>query len=93
VIPSYHEGLPIALLEALGYNRNVVASDIPANMEVPLPEECFYELGDVEELAEKMRHFMEKPVQRDFKQIVREHYDWDKIADQTMNVYKSLMAK
>jgi glycosyltransferase involved in cell wall biosynthesis len=36
---------------------------------------------------------MEKPVQRDFKQIVREHYDWDKIADQTMNVYKSLMAK
>ena len=93
VIPSYHEGLPIALLEALGYNRNVVASDIPANMEVPLPEECFYELGDVEELAEKMRHFMEKPVQRDFKQIVQEYYDWDKIADQTMNVYKSLMAK
>ena len=28
-IPSYHEGLPIALLEALSYNLDVVASDIP----------------------------------------------------------------
>lgn len=91
VIPSYHEGLPIVLLEALGYNRNVVASDIPANMEVPLPEECFYELGDVDELAKKMRHFMENPVKCDFRQIVKEHYDWDKIADQTMDLYKSLL--
>lgn len=93
VIPSYHEGLPIALLEALGYNRNVVASDIPANMEVPLPEECFYELGDVDELADKMTLFMESPVQRDFRHIVEYHYDWDKIADQTMDVYKSLVRK
>ena len=93
VIPSYHEGLPIALLEALGYNRNVIASDIPANTEVPLPKECFYELGDVDELAEKMTLFMENPVQRDFKHIVEYHYDWDKIADQTMDVYKSLMKK
>ena len=91
VIPSYHEGLPIVLLEALGYNRNVVASDIPANMEVPLPEECFYELGDVDELAKKMRQFMENPVQRDFKQIVEDHYNWEFIADKTMDLYKSLL--
>lgn len=91
VIPSYHEGLPIALLEALCYNRNVVASDIPANMEVPLPEECFYELGDVDELAKKIRHFMENPVKYDFKQIVKTHYNWDVIADQTMDLYRSLL--
>lgn len=91
VIPSYHEGLPIALLEALGYNKNVVASNIPANMEVPLPEECFYELGDVDELAKKIRHFTENPVKCDFKQIVKTHYNWDVIADQTMDLYRSLL--
>lgn len=31
VIPSYHEGLPIALLEAMSYDLDVLASDIPAN--------------------------------------------------------------
>ena len=92
ILPGFIHGEEL-LLEALGYNRNVVASDIPANMEVPLPEECFYELGDVDELADKMTLFMESPVQRDFRHIVEYHYDWDKIADQTMDVYKSLVRK
>ena len=91
VIPSYHEGLPIVLLEALGYNRNVIASDIPANMEVPLPEECFYELGDVDELAKKIQHFMDNPIERDFKRIVLRYYDWDVIADRTMKLYQILI--
>jgi glycosyltransferase involved in cell wall biosynthesis len=78
-------------LEALGYNRNVIASDIPANMEVPLPAECFYELGDVDELAEKIQNFMKNPIERDFKQIVLRYYDWDVIADRTMKLYQVLV--
>jgi glycosyltransferase involved in cell wall biosynthesis len=45
----------------------------------------------LDELAKKMRHFMENPVKCDFRQIVKEHYDWDKIADQTMDLYRSLL--
>ena len=30
-MPSYHEGLPIALLEALSYHLDVAVSNIPAN--------------------------------------------------------------
>lgn len=36
-LPSSHEGLPIALLEAMSYGVKVVVSDIPANLEVGLP--------------------------------------------------------
>lgn len=31
VMPSYHEGLPIALLEAMSFSLPAVVSDIPAN--------------------------------------------------------------
>lgn len=89
-IPSYHEGLPIVLLEALSHNLNVVASDIPANTEVPLPRECFFKTGDVDELAKKLSEFVNNPVQRNYRQIVEECYNWDKIADQTKEVYESL---
>jgi len=93
VIPSYHEGLPIALLEALSYNRNVIASDIPANTEVPLPKECFFHMGNTEELAGKLVSFMENPAERNFQQIVLENYNWETIADQTLEVYKELVRK
>ncbi len=93
VIPSYHEGLPIVLLEALSYNLNVVASDIPANVEVPLPRECFYPVGDVDALSQKIKLFMESPVQRNYRQVIREHYNWDSIAEQTLEVYESVVRK
>lgn len=37
-LPSSHEGLPIALLEAMSYGVEVVVSDIPANLEVGLDQ-------------------------------------------------------
>lgn len=91
VIPSYHEGLPIALLEALSYNLNVIASDIPANTEVPLPEESFFKTGDVDALAERLRLFANTAGTRNYRGIVEEYYNWDVIADQTMGVYRSIL--
>ena len=92
-IPSYHEGLPIALLEALSYNLDVVASDIPANTEVPLPESCFAKVGDVESLASTIAKHLENQVQENFASIIHEYYDWDKIAEQTACVYRSLVSR
>lgn len=90
-IPSYHEGLPIALLEALSYNLDVVASDIPANTEVPLPRDCFAEVGNVDDLAKTIETRLRNEVQQNFAAIIHEYYDWDKIAEQTAEVYKSLV--
>lgn len=43
VMPSYHEGLPIALLEAMSYDLDVVVSDIPANRLNILEDEDFFQ--------------------------------------------------
>ena len=90
VIPSYHEGLPITLLEALSYNLNVIASDIPANTEVPLPEESFFKTGDVAALTAKLKQFTGSVEIRNYRKIIEEYYNWDRVAEQTMNVYKSI---
>lgn len=89
-IPSYHEGLPIALLEALSYNLDVVASDIPANTEVPLPRDCFAKKGDVDDLAKTIAAHLASEKPNDYSSIIHEYYDWDKIAEQTAVVYREL---
>lgn len=50
-MPSYHEGLPIALLEALSYRLPVIVSDIPANRIAPLAPTDFFSTGSVDDLA------------------------------------------
>lgn len=89
-IPSYHEGLPIALLEALSYNLDVVASDIPANTEVPLPRDCFAKKGNVVDLAETIAAHLTSEKPNDYSSIIHEYYDWDKIAEQIAVVYREL---
>jgi glycosyltransferase involved in cell wall biosynthesis len=46
VLPSYHEGLPIALLEAMSYGLAIIASDIPANKEVELDNISYFKVKD-----------------------------------------------
>ena len=92
ILPSYYEGLPITFLEALSFGLSCIASDIPANQEVGLSEERFFKAGDVQGLAKKMREFIEKPLSDEERQqqinMVAERYDWEKIAERTLEVYK-----
>ena len=87
-LPSSHEGLPIALLEAMSYKVPVVVSDIPANLEVGLPKEDYFLCGDVKALAEKLREVVSKPLKPVDYDMGK--YDWDKIAKQVDDVYKGL---
>lgn len=89
VLPSYHEGLPIALLEAMNSKADVLVSDIPANLEVGLSEESYFECGKVESLENRLKEKLStetKSVEYDMSK-----YNWSYIAQQVKEVYNSLM--
>lgn len=94
VLPSSHEGLPIAMLEALSYGLPVIASDIPANLEVGLPSEHYFPLGDVDALAVRLGEFATQPLtvaaRESRRAWVARRFDWNDIARQTMAVYQAV---
>ncbi|HEE0141962.1 TPA: glycosyltransferase family 4 protein [Citrobacter youngae] len=88
VMPSYHEGLPIALLEAMSYSLPAVVSDIPANLEVQLPSEAYFRVGSLSSLAEKLTAWASAN-SVDYR-VYLQNYDWQEIARKTVNVYHSI---
>lgn len=87
-LPFSHEGLPIALLEAMSYRLPVVVSDIPANKEIGLPDPDYFHCGNVEELASKLQQVIDRPLEH--VEYDMSKYDWEKIAEQTVEVYKRI---
>ena len=87
-LPSSHEGLPIALLEAMSYGVKVVVSDIPANLEVGLPQDDYFHCGNVDELSEKLGKIIEAPLQHVDYDMSK--YDWNQIADEVGEVYQGM---
>ena len=86
VLPSSHEGLPIALLEAMSYDCKVLVSDIPANLEVGLPQDNYFRCGDIADLRAKLDAQLTNPVKPAYDMA---KYDWDCIAGQVEHVYEN----
>lgn len=94
VLPSSHEGLPIALLEAIAYGVPSLASDIPGNREVGLDDDSYFALGDTETLATRLRTLASSPEARAAAvhnyAVIRSRFDWDEIAQSTIAVMESV---
>ena len=88
VLPSFHEGLPISLLEAMSYNVDILVSDIPPNLEIKLPENCYFICGDWNNLTFKLN---EKLSKKEIPSYDLSLYDWNNIALQTLDVYTKLI--
>jgi glycosyltransferase involved in cell wall biosynthesis len=97
VLPSSHEGLPIALLEALSYGLPVLASDIPANLEVGLSAEHYFPLGNVDALADRIRlqsiNGLTLAARESIRAWVAQRYDWQDIAEKTVRLYANCMSR
>lgn len=97
VLPSSHEGLPIALLEALSYGLPVLASDIPANLEVGLPETNYFPLGNVAILAgvlcERAVEQSDGAQRERLRAWVSERYCWTEVAQRTLDTYKKVLRR
>jgi glycosyltransferase involved in cell wall biosynthesis len=62
VLPSYHEGLPRTVLEAMSMGRPILTTNVPGCRETVINGEngWLVEKANVEELAEKMLWFIEE---------------------------------
>ncbi len=91
VLPSYHEGLPIALLEAMSEELDVVVSDIPANRIKELSPDDFFPVGDVDALAAKIGEKLDRHLTP--RRYDLTNYNWDSIAEATVRVYEEVVGK
>jgi Glycosyltransferase len=89
ILPSFHEGLPISLLEAMSYNLDVLVSDIPANIEIKLHKNDYFKCGNWDDLCSKLTQKLTTcapSIQYNLKL-----YNWDHIAEQVKYVYQLIV--
>ena len=88
VLPSHHEGLPIAALEAASFGIPVLLSDITANKDVGLPARNYFPAGDIEALSGKLASDYESL--RVDSTLTADQFNWDAIARATAEVYSQM---
>ncbi len=87
VQPSLYEGFGIPPLEALYLNTDVILSDIPVFKELysEIPD-CFFEVGNVDDLAGKLLHFQPNSRISEIKTPIMKRYNYKKSADRVAEV-------
>jgi glycosyltransferase involved in cell wall biosynthesis len=91
VLPSSHEGQPIAVLEAMSFGCPAILSDIPAHREIGGASARFVPIGDVAVLADRLGEIFCAPRGRRLDAVEHERlmktHDWRQIARRTLDVY------
>lgn len=91
--PSFNEGLPITVLQAMAASRPVLLSAIEAHLELSQNSEIFFKENHVSNLKNKLEEFISwdsekiKKIGEENRRTVIENYNWEKIVTDTISVY------
>jgi glycosyltransferase involved in cell wall biosynthesis len=96
VVPSFAEGLPVVIMEALALSRPVISTYIAGIPELVRPEKCGWLVpaGSVEELATALRSVLQTPVEklaemgRTGAEAVRQNHDAAIEAAKLVNLFE-----
>jgi len=98
VLPSDLEGMPIVLLEALGYGTPVLASDIAPNREVLGSFGRSFTAGSVDDLKRVLQESLSKAgtPKSDAKAaqaVIKRDFNWAVVTSQTVDLYRRVSSQ
>lgn len=97
ILPSYNEGLPISILEAMSYGQAIISTNVGGISEIVIPEKngILIEPGNLFEIAAAIDFFIEHPEKieaygLESKQIVKKHLP-DIVINNLILMYNKLL--
>lgn len=97
ILPSYNEGLPVSILEAMAYEKPIIATDVGGISEIVFNKRngILLEPGNNLQIEQAIDFFLENPEKiKDFgiesKQIIKNFLP-DIVFKQLCNIYQSLL--
>lgn len=97
ILPSYKEGLPISILEAMSYGQAIISTNVGGIPEIVIPEKngILIEPGNLSEIETAINFFLEHPEMIEIyglesKQYAKKHLP-DSVIMELTTIYASLL--
>ena len=92
VLPSYLEGMPLSLMEAMSYGNCCLTSDISECVDVTNEYGFSFTKGNVNDLKNKLQYLIDNPLiveqyKENSSDYICQKYNWDNIAKATLDIY------
>lgn len=93
VLPSTLEGMPLSLLEAMGYGCCCLVSDIPECVEVVGERGVIFPVGDEKALTERLQQLCREPdLVEKYRRAKVNFVSWDEVTRKTLECYDADLA-
>lgn len=95
ILPSYHEGLPIVIMEALAAGCAIMSTKVGAIPEVLSDDNCYWiEIASAEDIADKLKRITpeELAAQKIANKILGNDYSFVEHVIKLSNIYKQIQS-